>query len=232
MELKHTKTSANSISEKICFIHKNFSLFTVLMLISLIFVMPCMSTAQDTDTRNIDNTYADWLEYETLLEYGMTVKVLSQEQIEISVLINAVTSDDSLIAVTDKINSNRKEHYPEVQMLVDVTAPENGVDERAASSDAITLIKSVSGFGLKHSRYDVWYSEYSYRSDAMACFVNVEYGEYSVYTYSNSSWNYGDNATDTFSITGYGSSDYRNCGGIALDTSNKVDVIMYFYEID
>ena len=147
------------------------------------------------------------------------VKVYTQNDIDVSVLLEDIDVADDPEAIRLKIDSKRKDLYPDEEIAVNIST----VEREKKSSDYIYLINAIYWW---NNTSPSWYA--FYYCNVATYFVHVKSGAYSVYSYYDGSYHEPLSVGTGSSGSGCSTGNYDLKGFYGYGTGTE-NIVMYFF---
>jgi hypothetical protein len=188
-------------------------LMLVLVALAMVGVYVNVSLAED-------GFYSESLSLADEMSIGnYIVKVYTKNNIDVSVLLEDIDVADDSEGIRLKIDSKRKDLYPDEEIAVNIST----VEREKKSSDYINLINAIYAWNNTSSAWTA-----SYYCNVATCFIHVRSGAFELQNYYNGYWH------DPFSVgtngsgTAYSHGNY-NVKGFYGYGSGIEDIVIYFF---
>lgn len=156
------------------------------------------------------------------------IEISSSEPVNLSALLSTVKDGDTMQEIADKVNQLRKETYPQgKEVRLELT------DTGSAQSAAYTIHSKKSIYWWEHvnKKNSSWL--YQTGAGAVTVYTYVyDGGKYSIYKYSGSKWVFYKDVPENYTWCAYDCGTYHGRGfkGVGKNSTNKTDVVMYFFQ--
>lgn len=161
----------------------------------------------------------------------VAVEIYAADQVDVASLLTDLdlSKSASAQAIADRVNERRKLLYPDEEIILAITPPQ---DSRAAGAqEKAALVKALYWWNNTNCSTCYWFAQYT--SNIATLFVDdVEYGAYDIYDKVGSgNWIYRYRTGEGSASTRYslGARTTRGFRGNAAGVASKADVIMYFF---
>jgi len=147
------------------------------------------------------------------------VKVYTKNDIDVSVLLEDIDVADDPEGIRLKIDSKRKNLYPDEGIAVNIST----VEREKKSSDYINLLYVIYAW---NNTSPAWAAVYN--CNVATCFIHVRSGAFKVQSYYNGYWHDPLSVGTSSSGTGW-TSGYYNAKGFYGYGSGVEDIVLYFF---
>lgn len=159
------------------------------------------------------------------------VEVLAGPHVDSEALLAGLdlSQANSAQAISDRVDQARKLLYPEEEIILSVTLPQETPRVLPASA---SLVRAIYWWNNTTCDGCYWFAEY--QSTAATMFISeIEYGAYDLYyKIGGGNWIYKYFAPEGSSATLYsvGSRTNRGFSGVASEGASKAHIVMYFFK--
>lgn len=159
-----------------------------------------------------------------------TFKVYADTRINAAALLEGITANDASETIQSKIDAKRIALAPQAEIVVDVAGVAQQKEPTPANVNAYLNIVRRTYWWNNYNGYNYyWMSTMSCNSATL--FFRVISGSYAVYQYYDRAWRYDSTitagTTKAAAISGY--DNMKGFKGIGRSSSNRADIVMYFF---